>query len=128
MLPNCAICSTVLDPILDKKNIKEFCKHCIICRNKKRNKSTRPLCIHKKPKSNCKGCGGNSLCQHFVIKFECKLCNATSTCIHNKRHYYCKHLLQKNKCKECNKFNYCNHNKIISRCKECSWIENVLKK
>ena len=110
MLPSCDRCSISLDPLHDVKRNKEFCKHCIKCRNKKRNKSTRPLCIHNKRKSNCKECGGNSLCQHFIIKFECKLCNGSQICLHNKRRRYCKecngnglceHLLQKNKCKYC---------------------------
>ena len=86
------------------------------------------MCIHKKRKSICKECNGNSLCSHNKVKTFCKECCGGGICLHNKIRSLCIecgggslciHNKSKHHCIECDGSSICQHGKRQSRCIDC---------
>ena len=68
------------------------------------------FCIHDKPRSLCKECGGSSLCRHGRLRPECKECGGSGICEHNRR---------RSQCKECGGSQICEHGRQRYQCLPC---------
>lgn len=68
------------------------------------------LCVHGRPRSRCKECGGSAYCHHGRLRTTCRECGGASICEHNRR---------RSQCKECNGSQFCQHGKNRYVCIEC---------
>ncbi len=85
-------------------------------------------CEHNKRRSNCDKCKGGSICEHNNIRTRCKECDGGSICSHNRRRNtcticeggsICEHNKRKWECIDCEGSQICEHKKIKNKCIEC---------
>ena len=105
------------------------CKHFLLFENFKTNQRTGQLtktckkcldrgkiledkakCPHRRRKSRCCECGGDSLCPHNLQKNHCKRCGGSNICHHERI---------KRQCRDCLGSRFCMHKKLRPYCKAC---------